>query len=121
MLYTIAMLAYLIVIALQMYFAVLGMALWKKTAPRLLLLTPELAAQTAPMASYQGLCHVFIVVALSIGFFVSNPVGYAFAFYGLACVIVAGIWGGMTISKRIFFMQAVPGMVAIALRLSLIN
>jgi putative membrane protein len=121
MLYTFAMIAYFIVIALHIYFVVLEMALWKRLAPKVFRMSPEFAAQTASMASNQGLYNLFLVAALLIGFFVSNPIGYAFAFYGLICVIVAGAWGAITVNKRIFFVQAVPAIVALGLRLMLIN
>jgi putative membrane protein len=121
MLYTIAMMAYLIVIALHIYFVVLEMALWKRLAPRVFRVSQDYANQSAAMASNQGLYNLFLVVALLIGFLVNNPVGHAFAFYGLVCVIIAGIWGGITVNKRIFFVQAVPAIVAIALRVALIN
>ncbi len=121
MLYTIAMIAYLIVIALHVCFVVLEMALWKRLAPKVFHITPEYAAQSAAMASNQGLYNGFLVVALLIGLFLNNPVGYAFAFYGLGCVIIAGIWGAITVSKRIFIVQAVPAIVALGLRLLLID
>lgn len=116
MLYTFAMIAYLVVIALHIYFVVLEMALWKRLAPKVFRLTKEYAEQSAAMASNQGLYNGFLVVALLIGLLLNNPIGYAFAFYGLVCVIVAGIWGAITVNKRIFIVQAVPAIVALGLR-----
>ncbi len=121
MLLIIANIAYLIVIALHVYFVVLEMALWKKMAPRVFRITPEYAQQSAAMASNQGLYNLFLVVALLIGFFVQNEAGWAFAFYGLICVIIAGIWGAITVNRRIFFVQALPAIIALGLRLSLID
>jgi len=39
--------------------------------------------------------------------------------YGLVCVVLAGIWGGITINKRIFFVQAVPAILALGIRVFL--
>ena len=121
MLYTFAMIAYLIVIALHAYFVVLEMALWKKLAPKIFRVTPEFAVQSAAMASNQGLYNGFLVAALLTGLFAPDPIGGAFALYGLACVIVAGIWGGITVNKRIFIVQAVPAITAVLLRALLID
>jgi putative membrane protein len=35
----------------------------------------------------------------------------------LACVAIAGIYGAATVSKRIFFIQALPAILAIGLLL----
>ena len=120
MLYVLADIAYWIVILLHIYFVVLEMALWKNLAPKLFRVTPEFAVQTAGLASNQGLYNGFIVAALLIGYVTTNiDIGASFMIYGLACVVIAGIWGGITVSRRIFLVQALPGIVALALRLSL--
>lgn len=116
MLYVLSQIAYLIVVCLHLYFALLEMALWRKFAPKLFRITHEYADQSAAMASNQGLYNLFLVAALIIGFAGPDPIGGAFAFYGLTCVIVAGIWGAVTVSNRIFLIQAVPALVALALR-----
>ena len=121
MLYTFAMIVYVIVIALHIYFVVLEMALWKRMGPKVFRITPEYAEQSAAMASYQGLYNFFLVAALIIGLMAPDPIGGAFAFYGLVCVIVAGIWGAVTVNKRIFIVQAVPAIVALGLRALLIE
>jgi uncharacterized membrane protein len=41
-----------------------------------------------------------------------SSIALMFAF-GLVCVVVAGIWGGATVSKKIFFIQSVPAVVAL--------
>lgn len=121
MLYTLAMIAYVIVITLHIYFVVLEMALWKRMAPKVFRITPEYAVQSAAMASNQGLYNGFLVVALIIGLLAQDPIGGAFAFYGLICVIVAGVWGAITVNKRIFIVQAVPAILALGLRALLIE
>jgi putative membrane protein len=121
MILTLAYAAYWIVIVLHLYFAVLEMAMWKTKGPKIFGMSKEFANQSAKLASNQGLYNLFLAAALMIGFFAPDPIAGAFAFYGLACVIVAGIWGGITVSRRIFFVQAVPAIIALALRASLID
>jgi putative membrane protein len=116
-----AYIAYWIVILLHVYFAVLEMALWKSRGPKLFGMTQDFANQSARLASNQGLYNLFLVAALLIGFFAPDETGAPFAFFGLGCVIVAGIWGGMTVGRKIFFVQAVPAIVAVGLRLLLIS
>lgn len=119
MVYTFSLISYFIVIALHLYFVVLEMALWERMAPKVFRITPEYAAQSSAMASNQGLYNGFLMAALIIGFFAPDPIGGAFAFYGLVCVIVAGTWGAITVNKRIFIVQAIPAIVALVLRSAL--
>ncbi len=116
MIWTIFSIVYFIVILLHIYFAVLEMVLWKDRAPKLFGLTPQFAQDSAMLASNQGLYNLFLVAALLIGFFSADAnVARVFTLYGLGCVIVAGIWGGLTSSKRIILVQAVPAALALAL------
>lgn len=104
----IAHIAYAIVIALHAYFVLLEMVLWKTKGPKVFRISREFADQSAGLASNQGLYNGFLVVALIIGYF--QPL---FMVYGLGCVIVAGIWGAITVDKRIFFVQALPAIDAL--------
>lgn len=117
MLLILADISYLIVIVLHVYFVVLEMALWRKKAPKVFRITPEFAEQTARLASNQGLYNGFLAIALLIGFFSSDvPVATAFTIYGLSCVIIAGIWGRVTISRRIFYVQGTPAIIALIIQ-----
>ncbi len=120
MLYVLADIAYWIVILLHLYFAVLEMALWKTKGPRVFGISQDFANQSAALASNQGLYNLFLVAALLIGFFANDfGVNAWFMIYGLGCVIVAGIWGGVTVGRKIFFVQAVPAILALGLRVLL--
>ena len=99
-----------IVIALHACFVLLEMALWKRKAPAIFDISRAFAEQSAALASNQGLYNGFLVVALILGY-IHAP----FMLYGLGCVVVAGIWGAITVSKRIFFVQALPALIALAL------
>ena len=114
--------AYWIVILLHVCFAVLEMALWKTKGPKIFGMTQEFAEQSAKLASNQGLYNLFLVAALVVGFFSEIiDIGASFMIYGLGCVIVAGIWGGITVGRKIFYVQAAPAIVAVSLRLLLIS
>lgn len=112
----IATILYFIVIALHVYFMVLEMLLWKSKGPKVFGFSREFAESTAALASNQGLYNGFLVAALLIGMLAKDyEMFQAFGLYGLSCVIVAGIWGGITVNKRIFFVQAVPALLALGL------
>jgi putative membrane protein len=92
------------------------LVLWKTRGPKVFRITPEKAAETAAMASNQGLYNGFLVIALALGLVAPDAtVSASFALYGLICVAIAGIWGGITVSKRIVFVQTVPALVALGL------
>ena len=64
--------------------------------------------------SNQGCYSGFLVAAIALGLFWPDAaIARAIMVYGLVCVIVAGIWGGVTVSKKIFFIQALPAALAL--------
>ena len=116
MIKTLALIVYLLVLLIHVYIVVLEMVLWKTRGPKVFRITPEKAAETAAMASNQGLYNGFLVAALVIGLVAPEPVVNAsFALFGLICVAVAGIWGAITVSKRILYVQTVPAVAALVL------
>ena len=101
-----------LVAALHLYFLVLEMFLW--TAPRTRAAfgtTAEFAAASKALAANQGLYNGFLAAGLVWGLIDGN---FGFQVFFLACVIVAGIYGAVTASRRILFVQAVPGALALA-------
>ena len=109
---------FFLVVALHLYFAVLEILLWKSRASKVFKISQAQADATATMASNQGLYNLFLVMALVTGFFAKDPnVSHSFIVYGLACVIAAGLWGGVTVHKRIAFVQALPAVIALVLYL----
>ena len=106
-----------LVAALHVYFLVLEMFLWTKP---LGLMTfhnsPEKAADSAVLAANQGLYNGFLAAGLVWGLVQSVP-GFAFQIkmFFLLCVIVAGVYGAATVSRRILFVQAAPAAVALIL------
>jgi len=102
-----------LVAALHLYFLVLEMFLWTKPAGRSAFgLEADFAEQTKVLAANQGLYNGFLAAGLIWGLGTGNlPVQLFF----LGCVIVAGLFGAATANKKILWVQAVPGAIALAL------
>ena len=102
---------------LHAYFLVLEMFLWDKPfGRRTFKLTPEFAAASKGLAANQGLYNGFLAAGLAWGLALGTA-GIDVKVFFLACVIVAGLFGGATVNRNILFVQAVPGLIALALAL----
>jgi putative membrane protein len=100
---------------LHLYFLVLEMFLWTRPFGRKTFgLTAEFAAASKALAANQGLYNGFLAAGLFWGL-VLGGAGDAAKMFFLGCVIVAGLFGAFTVSRRIFWVQALPGIVALAL------
>lgn len=100
-----------LVALLHFGFLVLEMFLWTGTiGQRVFAMTPEYADQTAVLAANQGLYNGFLAVGLLWG---AIRVSRDFMIFFLLCVIVAGVYGGLTAKLSILYIQAIPGLVAL--------
>jgi putative membrane protein len=100
-----------VVAALHVGFMVLEMFLW--TGPigqRVFALTPELAATMAPLAANQGLYNGFIAAGLLWG---ASSNRFDLKVFFLVCVVMAGVFGGISAKATILFTQALPGLLAL--------
>ncbi len=108
-----------IVAALHLYFLVLEMFLWDKgPGTRAFGHTPEQAAATKTLAKNQGLYNGFLAAGLIWGMYEMSRdwhTGFHILIFFLTCVIVAGIFGAVTASRKILFVQAVPALIALIL------
>jgi len=106
-----------LVALLHVYFLILEMFLWNKPyGRRAFHLSPEFAAQSAPLAANQGLYNGFLAVGLIWGLLAGvGSCGREIQVFFLACVVVAGVFGGLTANRIILWVQALPGAVALAL------
>jgi len=103
---------------LHAYFLVLEMFLWDKPfGMRIFRLTPEFAAASKALAANQGLYNGFLVAGLVWGLAL-GAAGIHVKLFFLACVVIAGLFGGATVNRNILFVQAVPGIIALALLLA---
>jgi putative membrane protein len=103
-----------LVALLHLYFMVLEMFLWTKpTGRRAVGTTQEQAEQSKVLAMNQGLYNGFLAAGLLWGLSLGDGGRNIVAFF-LLCVIAAGLFGAATASRKILWVQAVPGMVALA-------
>jgi putative membrane protein len=103
-----------IVALLHFGFLYLEMFLWDKPrGMKSFRMTEEFAKQSKTLAMNQGLYNGFLAAGLIWGIFAGDAVKIFF----LSCVIIAGIFGAFTVSKRIFYMQAVPAILAMVVLL----
>ncbi len=76
-------------------------------------LSPELFKPTKALAANQGLYNGFLAAGLVWSFLIDNAEwAINIRLFFLGCVIVAGLYGAMTASKKIFFVQALPAILA---------
>jgi len=106
--------ALVLLVALEhLYFLYLEMFLW--TTPKGLKIfgnTAEKAAASKVLAANQGLYNGFLAAGLLWGLAYPNAaVAIHIQLFFLACVVVAGIYGGLTVSKRIMVLQAGPALL----------
>jgi putative membrane protein len=103
-----------LVALIHAYIVVLEMLLWDKPQGRKAFgTTPEFAKATKVLAANQGLYNGFLVAGLAWGL-VLGDAGNPVKIFFLGCVIVAGFYGAITVSRRIFFVQALPAAIALA-------
>lgn len=103
-----------LVAALHVWFLILEMVLWRKPlGMRTFRLTPEQAETTASLAANQGLYNGFLAAGLLLSVVAPEPIAFAFKLFFLVCVIVAGVFGAITVSRRILFVQALPAALAL--------
>jgi putative membrane protein len=76
-------------------------------------MTAAQAEATAVLAANQGLYNGFLAAGLIVGLIAAEPTAFYFRLFFLACVIVAGLYGAATVSRRILFVQAAPAAVAL--------
>jgi putative membrane protein len=103
-----------LVAAIHAYIVVLEMFLW--TGPRgrrAFGTSEEFANATKVLAANQGLYNGFLVAGLVWGL-----CSYQAAMFFLCCVIVAGIFGAATVSRRILLVQSVPAALALLARVA---
>lgn len=109
--------AVLVVSLLHIWFLILEMFLWKKPIGlKTFGQSKEKAEMTAVLAANQGLYNGFLALGLLLSFCYSNRnTVFAFQFFFLFCVVIAGIFGALTAKRSILWIQAFPGLVALLL------
>ncbi len=110
----------LIIAILHLYFLILEMFLWTKPyGLKNFNITYEFAKDSKPLAMNMGLYNGFLSAGLIWSLMTENPAtSLQIKFFFLGCVFVAGIFGGLTANKKIFFIQALPAFIGIILALN---
>ena len=104
-----------LVAAAHIWFLVVEMFLWDTPyGRRTFRLTPEFSAASKALAANQGLYNGFLAAGLVWGLCLGAE-GWHVEIFFLSCVIVAGVFGGWMVNRRIFFVQALPAIVALIL------
>jgi putative membrane protein len=106
-----------VVAALHVYFLILEMFLWTRPLGlKTFRNSIEKATESAVLAANQGLYNGFLAAGLVWGLFHGNAaVGFQIKTFFLLCVIVAGVYGAASVSRRILYVQAAPAALALIL------
>lgn len=104
-----------LVAVLHIYFLILEMFLWDKPAGlRAFRQTREAAAASKVLAANQGLYNGFLAAGLIWGLLLGEA-GTSIKVFFLSCVLIAGLYGAATASRKILFVQAIPAAIGLAL------
>ncbi len=113
--YTVANIVVILVALLHIYFLILEMFLWDKpTGLRVFGHTREVAAASKVLAANQGLYNGFLAAGLLWGLSLGQS-GTRITIFFLVCVLVAGLFGAATASRKILFVQAIPAAIGLVL------
>lgn len=103
-----------LVLLIHLYIVLLETVLFRTRGREVFGLMPEQVEAMAPAMSNQGCYNAFLVAALAISLLYPDPaIRHAFGVFGLSCVAVAGLWGAVTVQKRVLFVQTVPAVLAL--------
>lgn len=99
----------------HVYILVLEMFLWTKPQGRKAFgLSPERAVATKVMAANQGLYNGFLAAGLFWALVhPDTALGHQLKLFFIGCVVVAGLYGGLTASRKILVIQALPAAIAL--------
>lgn len=106
-----------LVALLHLYFLWLEMFAWETKAKKVFRQFPEhLFTPTKTLAANQGLYNGFLAAGLIWSFLIENQQWQVnISVFFLGCITLAGIYGALTASKKIFFVQAMPAIIAMVL------
>jgi putative membrane protein len=100
---------------LHLYFMWLEMFAWTTRAKRTFRgLDADYFEKTRTLAANQGLYNGFLAAGLIWSLLVQNPDWhFNVALFFLSCVFIAGVYGASTVQRSIFFVQALPALLAL--------
>lgn len=102
-----------VVAILHLGFLVLEMFLWNHPfGQKTFGMTPEYSQASASLAANQGLYNGFLAAGLIWGLISGE---FSIKLFFLSCVLIAGIFGGLTAKRSILYMQALPALLGLVL------
>jgi putative membrane protein len=109
---------FITLIALEhLYILYFEMLKWETIGKRIFYAFPKsLFKSTKILAANQGLYNGFLSAGLIWSLVIKDKIwAENIAVFFLICVLIAGFYGGLTISKKIYFVQALPAFIALVL------
>jgi putative membrane protein len=107
-----------IVALLHLWFLVLEMFLWNRPAGlRAFGIDQAFADRSRALAANMGLYNGFLAAGLVWGLLL-GAAGRPEKLFFLGCVLVAGVYGGLTTSRRVLWIQALPAAAGLLLLLA---
>jgi len=100
----------------HLYFLWMEMFAWQTSGKKAFkdVIPDEMFMKTKVMAANQGLYNGFLAAGLIWTLFIKDVIwSENISLFFLGCVIIAGIYGAITISKKIFFIQSIPALIAV--------
>lgn len=116
---TLALVLATLLALLHVYILVLEMFFWTKPLGRRAFgLKADFAEQSKALAANQGLYNGFLAAGLAWGVVQGAAAGRPWLIFFAGCVVVAGVFGAATASRKILFVQALPGALTLAAALA---
>ena len=108
-----------LVATIHLYIMWFEMFAWESRGPKIFRsFSKDLFGKTKAMAANQGLYNGFLAAGLIWSFFISDAIWREYiTLFFLVCVTIAGIYGALTVERKIFFVQSVPALLAILMLL----
>jgi putative membrane protein len=112
-----------VVALLHLFFLVLEMFLWTRPYGRKIFRnTPEQAETMKVLAANQGLYNGFLAAGLGWSLMVwSELFAFDLKMFFLGCVMIAALYGGWSVSRRILLVQGLPALIALAVTIAFAN
>lgn len=104
---------------IHIYIWIFEMFMWESRGPKVFSSFPkDLFPKTKALAANQGLYNGFLAAGLIWTFFIDTiEWSHNVAIFFLSCVAIAGIYGAVSAERKIFFVQALPALIALGLLL----
>jgi putative membrane protein len=113
---TVASIVIAIIALMHVWFLILEMFLWDKPMGRRAFgLTAEFATQSKVLAANQGLYNGFLAAGLFWGLILAGSEGTRVKIFFLTCILLAGLYGGFTATRKVLWIQALPAAIGLAL------